>query len=123
MKGGLRFLIELIPVLATAGYLGYISVPKMAVGALLTFLGAFYPSMKDARQSKEGTGQLSWKQITIKFSGGIRFLVVIAGMIVLVGATFEGYSNLEGNNRAQEAKHRASLERYFTDRGVPVDEQ
>ena len=55
---------------------------------------------KPARQAQAGDGQLTWKELAVKFSGGVRFIVVLSGIVLLVGAVSEGH---EGFDRAREA--------------------
>jgi hypothetical protein len=87
----LLYLLELIGVGGIIGLMAFIPWTKMALGGALAFLGAFFPSLKDARQSQSGDGQLTWRKVAVKFSGGVRFAVVMGGIVLLVGAVLEGH--------------------------------
>jgi hypothetical protein len=99
VKDGVFFLLELLGVAGLVSLLAYITWTKMALGAVLTLLGAFFPSLKDARQKLAGEGQVSWRGFLLKINGGIRFLVVIGGIILLIGAVLDGHEGYVKESR------------------------
>lgn len=103
MGRALMYLLELIGVGGIVGLMAFIPWTKMALGGALTFLGAFFPSLKDERQATTGDGQLTWQKIILKFRGGIRFGVVMGGVVLLVGAVLEGHEGFTKKKEIEEA--------------------
>jgi hypothetical protein len=97
---GLMYLLELLGVAGIVGLIAFIPWTKMALGAVLAFLGAFFPTRNVAQA--QGQGEVRWKQVIAKFSGGVRVGVVIAGMILLIGALLDGYQK----KQAEEEMHK-----------------
>lgn len=82
----LNYLIELFGVATLIGAFAFISWTKMALGGALAVIGAFFPSLRDARQTPVNEGKVAWHNLLVSFKGGIRVLVVFAGITLIVGA-------------------------------------
>jgi hypothetical protein len=68
MRGFIYFL-ELLGIAGITGLLAFIPWTKMALGAVLAFLGASYPTLRVV--PTEGQGEIQWKHVIAKFSGGL----------------------------------------------------
>jgi hypothetical protein len=96
MRGFIYFL-ELLGIAGITGLLAFIPWTKMALGAVLAFLGAFYPTLKVV--PTKGQGEIQWKQMIAKFSRGAGIAVVLAGIILHIGAILDGYYNKEEHDK------------------------
>lgn len=97
MSKALLYLLELLGVAGIVGLIAFIPWTKMALGATLSFLGAFFPTIKAA--NPQGEGEVSLKNFVARFSGGIRVGVVLGGVILIVGALLDGYEEKERNDK------------------------
>ncbi|MEQ1953188.1 hypothetical protein [Mesorhizobium sp. CN2-181] len=71
--------------------LAFVSWTKMTLGAVLTFVGAFFPNLK---QGNEGESRATIKLLgaEISFSGVVKFGVIVGGVILIIGSVVEGAS-------------------------------
>ncbi len=97
----LMYLLELVGVAGIVGLLVFIPWTKMALGAALTFLGAFFPTVRPTQTS--GGGEVRWHRVLARFSGGIRVGVVLGGLVLLIGAVLAG---VDGKRTADDEKER-----------------
>jgi hypothetical protein len=87
-------LLEFIGVGGIVGLVAFVSWTKLSLGAVLALLGAFFPNMDTGMGKRDpdgGSAQLKMWNVLLKLSGGLRFGVVIAGLVVLVGAVLDAH--------------------------------
>ena len=89
MARELVYLIEFISVSGIIVLFAFIPWTKFTLGLALAIAGAFLPSMKEARQNKNASGEITFQNMVMKFNGGIRIAVVMGGLIVLTGAMID----------------------------------
>jgi hypothetical protein len=79
-------------------FLKSVSWTKMTFGGLLALLGALFPKNQEEKND-EGEAKISSGKISIALKGGARFAVVIAGLVLIVGAVYDGVkgADKEGN--------------------------
>ena len=88
----IRLILEYVGVAGIIGLISFVSWTKLALGAVLTFLGAFFPKAGARKESLEGgNAQIKVLNIFLKMSGGLRFGVVLAGLIVLAGSLLDAH--------------------------------
>lgn len=71
-----------------------VSWTKMTFGGLLALFGAFFPKNQEENNEK-GEAKISSGKISIALKGGVRFAVVIAGLVLIVGAVYDGVKGAE----------------------------
>ncbi len=86
------YILELIGIGGLIGLMAYISWTKMALGASLSLLGAFFPELQ-AKEESPGQGTINAGKVKVVFRGGLRFVVVVSGMILIVGAVLDGHDS------------------------------
>jgi len=84
--------LELIGVGGLVALFAFIPLTKLGLGGALAILGAFFPNFH-SEKNKSGTAQVKFLAFLFKMSGGLRFAVVTAGIIVLIGAVIDGHEN------------------------------
>lgn len=84
----LMYLLNLLGVSGIVGLIAFIPFSKMVLGVIVIFLGAFFPIPNG--QNNGGEIIIRLKKLILKFRGGIRLLVVTAGIILVVGAMADG---------------------------------
>jgi hypothetical protein len=94
----LTYLLELGGVGGIVALLAFIPWTKLALGGVLAFLGAFFPNFGGTKVDRQGGyAQIKVLNILLKMSGGLRFGLVLAGLIVLVGAILDGHQGYVAN--------------------------
>jgi hypothetical protein len=68
---------------------------KLTMGGLLTLAGAFFPTPGRWSKGADGSGTVKAGPISVAIKGGVRFAVVVGGIVVLLGAAFEGIQHPE----------------------------
>lgn len=91
----LKLVMEYAGVIALVGLFVFVPITKMVLGAVLTVVGAFFPRVESSSKNDEGKGKLSLFKIAVTLSGGVRFGVIFAGVILLIGSILEGYKNYD----------------------------
>jgi hypothetical protein len=91
----LKLAMEYMGVIALVGLFVFVPITKMVLGAILTVVGAFFPTVQSANKKDEGKGKISLFKVAVTLSGGIRFAVIFAGVILLIGSILEGYKNYD----------------------------
>lgn len=100
-----KLLPELLEWLGLAGIVSlfaFIAWTKMALGAVLCFLGAFYNPRFKRSERGEGTVRAS-SQFFVKFKGGLRFCVVFGGIILLIGSVVGASDRKREHDEREEA--------------------
>jgi len=87
----LQYVLEIGGLGAIIALMAYLPVTKLAVGGILTLVGAYFPDLRGRENLQKGTAQIRFANVLLKVSGGLRFAVVIAGIVVLIGAMADGH--------------------------------
>jgi hypothetical protein len=87
----LQYLLEIWGLGAIMALMVYLPWTKLALGGVLTVLGAFFPDLRGRKNLQEGTAQVRFANVLLNVSGGLRYAVVIAGIVVLIGAVADGH--------------------------------
>ena len=75
--------------------ISFVSWTKMALGAFLVVIGAYFPSMRqDNAASNSATIKMFDMEISI--AGTIRFAVVAGGIILLIASLVDGFYRYDG---------------------------
>ncbi len=77
-------------------YLQSVSWTKIMLGGFLCLIGAFFPRGK-VDQEKEGKAKISFGKLSFELRGGVRFAVVIAGIILIFVSVYDGVTRGEEN--------------------------
>lgn len=102
------YLMELVGVGGLLGLLGFITWTKMGLGAALSLLGAFFPELH-VKNNEQGEGKIDAGKVSVVFRGGLRFVVVVAGLVLIVGSVLDGH---EGFKEAQAKELDAKVNLY-----------
>lgn len=78
----------------------YIPWTQMVLGAVLTMVGAFYPH--SSADKAKGQGHLNSARFSALFKGSLRAGVVIAGILLIIGAVVDGYSRKEARDEIEK---------------------
>ncbi|MGL6313088.1 hypothetical protein [Vibrio sp. WXL103] len=89
----ITYIIEVLGLVSAVGLISYISWTKMILGSALALLGAFFPEI-NRKTEEEGQAQVQVGKINVSFRGGLRFAVVVAGIILIVGSLGDGVDNM-----------------------------
>ena len=128
----LTHILELLGIGGLVWLLAFIPWTKMALGGALALLGAFFPTITEHSRTSVEQGHITWSKLLIKFRGTVRFAVVVAGIVLIVGAVLDGYEGRERNSPghvaanavarflSQKALVVAALEAEAGKRGTPV---
>ena len=105
---------EVISAFGVLGVFAFVPLTMMATGAILTFLGVYYPRFGHVETKQDGKAELKAGIVGLKFSGGLRFAMVVAGLTLLVLAVYQtGDAVLD-----VKKKSRRTVEDYFLKEGV-----
>jgi hypothetical protein len=88
MRALIIYIFDLISIAGVVGFMAFFPLTKLALGCVMTFLGAFFPGGKG-----EGHVECAWDEFKIIFRGCARFGVVAGGLIILGMAFSEGWEN------------------------------
>ena len=91
MKQILLYILELLGLLGILSIIAFISWTKMLLGAALTTIGAFFPQLK-SRSSEKGEGRIESHNFKATLKGTLRFGVIFAGLVLVVGAVLDGHT-------------------------------
>lgn len=97
---GKTTLIEYILLFGTIGIVVFVPIKQFALGAILSLLGAFFPS--SVADKLTGDTKLKIASSEISISGTIRLGVIAAGLIVLLLAGKESFDNASETGRSIE---------------------
>lgn len=68
----------------------------MTLGAALTVIGTYFPSFTGRlRKSDRGDAHISFSQFAVKISGGLRFVLVVGGLLLICGSLGESFYNVD----------------------------
>jgi hypothetical protein len=96
----IKLFLELASLGGLIGLMAFITWTKMALGGVLAITGAFFPSpVAIDEKSNKGTTEIKAWNFLIKMTGGLRFGVVVAGLILLVGAVLDGHDGYVEHQR------------------------
>jgi hypothetical protein len=79
----IELFLEYLGLAGIIGILAFITWTKMLLGAVVTIVGAFFPSRNSDKAT--GTGTIKWSQFNVAFKGSLRIGVIIAGIVLIVG--------------------------------------
>ena len=96
------YLLEMIGVVGIVGLLAFIPLTKVALGAALACIGAFFPTIRPVQVT--GDGEVRVSRFRARFRGGVRIGVILGGLILLVGAVLTGVE--ERNKAAHKVSER-----------------
>ena len=65
-----------------------VSLAKMALGAVLTLAGAFFPSKQEDKSA--GQANIKFAKVTAAFKGSLRYGVIVGGVLLIIGAIIDG---------------------------------
>lgn len=97
------YIMESLGIIGLVGLISYITWTKMALGAALSLLGAFFPELH-IKEGGKGEGTIDIGKVKVVFRGGLRFVVVIAGLVLIVGAVLDGHQGYKQNQIENEIK-------------------
>jgi hypothetical protein len=97
MKQIWLYILELLGLLGILGIIAFISWTKMLLGAALTAIGAFFPQL-NLRSPEKGEGRIESHRFKVILKGTLRFGVVFAGLVLVVGAVLDGHTGLQKFN-------------------------
>lgn len=91
------FIFELVGLGGLVLVISYITWTKMLLGSVITLVGAFFPEMR-SKEKQHGEGEINAGNFRVVFSGGLRFAVVIAGIILIIGSVVDGFQGAAKEN-------------------------
>jgi len=91
------YLLEFFGLVGMVGLVAYISWTKMALGAVLTMIGALFPQCTGDSQSGQGTVKFANASAVLK--GSLRVGMVLGGIVLLIGAVLDGYEGYREKSR------------------------
>jgi hypothetical protein len=97
MKQIWLYILELLGLLGILSIIAFISWTKMLLGAALTAIWAFFPQLK-SRSSEKGEGRIESHNFKATLKGTLRFGVIFAGLVLVVGAVLDGHTGLQKFN-------------------------
>jgi hypothetical protein len=103
-KIAVEYILELLGVGGIVALIAFVSWTKLTLGGVLTVLGAYFPSLQPKTNNvAAGNTQIKVWNIFLKMSGTLRFGVVVAGLLVLVGAILDAHKGYvaDSANRLQ----------------------
>jgi len=83
-------LVELLTLGGLLSYFSFVAVTKLLTGVSLTLIGAFLPQLKPKTDDAGGTTEIKIGTISVKIDGGIRFCLIVAGIVVLIWGISDG---------------------------------
>jgi hypothetical protein len=87
----LLFAMELIGFLGVFLSFSILTWTKLTLGGALSFLGVFFPSRAgDGNENKDNKAAIRLGPIAVDFQGGLRFALVVAGIVLLIGGVNQG---------------------------------
>jgi len=114
MAKAIWYLLELLGIGGLVGLLAYITWTKMALGSALSLLGAFFPELH-AKESEQGEGTIDAGKVKVVFRGGLRFVVVISGLVLIVGAVLDGHEKYKEEKARDEISRLNNYDSILTD--------
>jgi hypothetical protein len=76
------------------GFVAFVPLSKLALGAVLTIGGAFLPDMPDQQKTSSGSINIDMPGKTkVNFRGTPRYAVLGAGIIIVLSSFWDGVSN------------------------------
>src|SRR5262245_28096722 len=96
--------------------LAFGSWTKLTMGGLLTLAGAFFPTPGRWNKGADGSGTVKAGPVSVAIKGGVRFAVVVSGIVVLVSAAFEGIQNPEFAKTAKKLYLDKATKKFHLDR-------
>jgi membrane-associated protease RseP (regulator of RpoE activity) len=83
-------------------FLKSMSWTKMTLGAFLSLIGAFFPKNDKDKKEEKGEAKISFSKLSFILKGSIRFAVVIAGIILIMGSIYEGVAGVENSKNSKK---------------------
>jgi hypothetical protein len=99
-----RMIPYFVELAATSGLIfafAFISWTKIALGSVLTVIGAFFPNSTSDKAT--GTGSLKLAGVNITLRGSLRVGVLIAGLVLIVNEGISGKINSDKFSSATES--------------------
>lgn len=91
---------EVLTVFGLISFLAYVPLTTLLLGIITAIVGAFLPS--SITESTVGKATLSLGRTQkVSVAGTLRFAIVTVGMVIVVGALFQGASNVSAAQSAQ----------------------
>jgi hypothetical protein len=110
MSRSVSYLLELGGVGGIVSLIAFIPWTKFALGSALAVVGAFFPQLNASRNLEKGSAQITAWNMLIKLSGSLRFAVVIAGLLILIGAISDGHEGYLQNDAKLQSMKDSHLE-------------
>ncbi|MDD5754562.1 MAG: hypothetical protein PHN45_07415 [Methylococcales bacterium] len=67
-------------------FLKGVSWTKMTLGSFLAIIGTLYPGQEKENKEISGETKISWRGFSIFLKGGLRFALVVGGVILIIGS-------------------------------------
>jgi len=114
MQRSLEFLLELLGVGSIGGLLAFVTWTKITLGRALTFLGAFFPKLRSQKEPpQKQVAQIKLWTFLVRMSGGLRLGVVVAGLILVIGAVIDGHRDYVEDAQRRRAENQREMVRWF----------
>jgi uridylate kinase len=100
LKPFLIYFCELLGLGSLLLIIKFIPFSKSVMGVVLSLTGAFFPELNKGKKER-GEGTIDAGKIKVILKGGVRFAVVMGGLVLIVGAVLEGYGDYQ-KKKSQE---------------------
>ncbi|MEH2517180.1 hypothetical protein V1279_002753 [Bradyrhizobium sp. AZCC 1610] len=81
--------VDAIGILGLLFAVPLITWTKMTLGSVLTIAGAYFNPLRNAANPRGGEATIKLGKFEITLSGGLRFVVVVAGLILVIASAIE----------------------------------
>jgi hypothetical protein len=105
----IREILEFVGLGGIILMISLVSLTKMALGAILTIVGAFYPSNVDDKTP--GQANINIAKAKAAFKGSLRYGVILGGVILIMGAIVDGARDISSGLHAT----RSNLSKDFSE--------
>ncbi|MDW9787720.1 hypothetical protein GOC19_06370 [Sinorhizobium meliloti] len=95
-------LTQYIAIFFVLFYVAFVPMAKIALGAALAFLGAFFPGSLSEKDGGQNRAAIKLFGSAISLSGSLRFGVIFAGVLIISSSLWEAKDAL--NNTPPEVR-------------------
>lgn len=92
--------IEFAGVVGIIAFLAFVPLKTIVLGVIVIIVGAFLPAAITAANAGRASISLG-KGRSFSIAGTLRFVVVIAGLLIVLGSFYQGAENMSGSQPAQ----------------------
>jgi hypothetical protein len=92
MKQYVEWTLELIGLGGLITLLVFVKWTNVILGSVLSLIGAFFPQLRSNRAGA-GEAKTTFGKISVAFQGSLRYGVVIAGIILIIGGIVSGFQD------------------------------